>query len=77
MTKRRTAPEIIGFHFCSDMREISESRYQNYVNPAVYVVGDDYYAAPADNRPPRHNVGGPWELFAEHYSRLIFKAKAL
>ena len=52
MTKRRTAAEIIGFHFGWDIRDVSETRYQStrYTAPAVYVIGDDYYAAPADNR---------------------------
>lgn len=33
---RRTAPEIIGFHFGWDMRDVSETRYQptRYTNPA-------------------------------------------
>lgn len=74
--KRRTAPEIIGFHLGWDMREVSEGRYQRYANPAVYVVGDDYYAAPADNRPPRHEVGKPWQEIAEYYGRKIFRSEA-
>jgi hypothetical protein len=74
MTKRRTAPEIIGFHFGWDMREVSDARYHptRIASPAVYVIGDDYYAAPSDNRPPRHKVGKPWAEFAEHYGRKIF-----
>jgi hypothetical protein len=74
--KRRTAPEIIGMHFCSDMREISEGRYQRYADPAVYVVGADYYAAPSDNRAPRHDVGKPWVVIAEYYGRKVFRSEA-
>ena len=76
MSKRRTAPEIIAFHFGWDMREVSETRYHptRISNPAVYVIGDDYYAAPADNRAPKHQVGRPWEEFAEYYGRKIFRS---
>lgn len=72
-TKRRTAPEIIGFHFGSDMRDISESRYQptRYSSPAIYTIGNDYYAAPSDNRPPR-NMPGSWKEIAEYYGRKIY-----
>lgn len=74
MTKRRTAAEIIAFHFCSDIRDVQETRYQStrYVAPAVYVLSDDYYAAPADNRPPTYELGEPWEFVAEHYGRKIY-----
>ena len=74
MTTRRTAPEIIGFHFGWDMREVSETRYQStrFVSPAVYVIGDDYYCAPSDNKPPAYVVGKAWVGFAEHYGRKIF-----
>jgi hypothetical protein len=72
MTKRRTAPEIIGIHFGSDIRDITDGRYQRYVSPSVYVIGNDYYAAPSDNRPPRHKVGQPWQEIAEYYGRKIY-----
>jgi len=77
MTKRRTAAEIIGFHFGWDIRDVSETRYQStrYTAPAVYVIGDDYYAAPADNRPPKYELGQAWTLFAEHYGRKIYESK--
>jgi hypothetical protein len=74
MAKRRTASEIIAFHFGWDMREMSESRYQptRYASPAVYVVSDDYYAAPSDNRPPKYELGQPWREVAEYYGRKIY-----
>ena len=74
MTKRRTAAEIIGFHFCWDARDVSETRYQptRYATPAVYVIGDDYYAAPSNNSPPKYDLGKPWAEIAEHYGRKIF-----
>lgn len=79
MKERRTAPEIIGFHFGWDMRDVSETRYQptRYVNPAIYSMGDSYFAAPSNNATPKHIVGGPWECIAEYYGRKIFRSKAL
>lgn len=73
MIKRRTAAEIIGFHFSSDMREISESRYQptRFTNPAIYTFGENYYAAPSNNRPPA-NMKGAWTEVGEHYGRKVF-----
>jgi hypothetical protein len=76
-TKRRTAPEIIAIHFCSDIRDITEGRYQRYASPAVYVVGNDYYAAPANNATPRHDVGGPWQEIAQYYGRKVFRAESV
>lgn len=77
MKKRRTAAEIIGFHFGWDMRDVSDTRYQStrYVSPAVYVIGQDYYAAPSNNQPPKYEVGKPWVFVAEHYGRKIFCAE--
>lgn len=77
MTKRRTAAEIIGFHFGWDIREVSDTRYQStrYTSPAIYVISDDYYAAPSDNRTPKYVVGKPWVEIAEHYGRKIFRSE--
>lgn len=77
MTKRRTAAEIIGFHFGWDMRDVSDTRYQptRYASPAVYVIGDDYYAAPSNNAPPKYEVGQPWTVIAEYYGRKIYESK--
>lgn len=71
--KRRTAPEIIGFHFGWDMRDVSEGRYQptRYSNPAIYTFGTDYYAAPSNNLPPK-NMPGAWKEIGEHYGRKVF-----
>lgn len=73
MSKRRTAPEIIGFHFGCDMRDVSEGRYQptRYTNPGIYVLGSDYYAAPSNNQPPK-NMPGDWKEIGEHYGRKVF-----
>lgn len=74
MAQRKTAAEIIGFHFGWDIRDVSENRYQptRYSNPAIYLIGQDYYAAPSDNRTPRCEVGKPWVEVAEYYGRKVF-----
>lgn len=71
--KRRSAAEIIGFHLGWDMREVSECRYQptRFANPAIYSVGDRYFAAPSNNVMPKADVG-EWNYLAEHYGRKIF-----
>lgn len=73
MTTRRTAANIIGFHFGWDIRDVSETRYQpsRYSNPAIYVIGQDYVAAPANNLPPK-NMKGDWKEIGEHYGRKVF-----
>lgn len=74
---RYTAPYIIGFHFGSDMRDISEGRYQptRYTAPAVYVVGNDYYCVPSGSQ---HPPKGDWEWrpLAAYYGRTIYCATA-
>ena len=75
MTKRRTAAEIIAFHFFSDINDIRDARYQpsRFVNPAVYVVGDDYYCAPANGKlPSAINLGKAWREVDEYYGRKIY-----
>jgi len=74
MTNRRSAAEIIGFHFSADMRDISDTRYQptRLTNPAIYSMGDCYYAAPSNNIQPK-NMEGPWKVIGEHYERKVFR----
>lgn len=75
MTKRYTAAYIIAFHLGWDMREVSEARYQSTVfrSPALYVIGDDYYAAPANNQPPLYEAyEGRWEVVGEYYGRKVY-----
>lgn len=76
-TKRRTAAEIIAFHFSADVQDVRETRYQStrFSSPALYVLSDDYYAAPSDNRPPRYVVGEPWEKIAEYYGRAVYRSR--
>jgi hypothetical protein len=77
MTKRRTAPEIIGIHLGWDMAEVSDGRYQQtvYANPAIYVCGDDYWAAPSNNRAPKKPEGN-WREDGEHHGRKVFRLSA-
>lgn len=71
--KRRTAAEIIAFHFGADLAEMPDCRYQStrYTSPAIYTFGTHYYAAPSDNRVPR-NMPGDWQEIGEHYGRKVF-----
>lgn len=72
--KRRTAPEIIAFHFCSDIRDISDGRYQptRYTAPAIYTVGEDYYCCPSGSQ--KLPKGFAWEKLATYYGRDIYCA---
>ena len=74
---RKTAAEIIAFHFGNDIADVRDSRYQptRLTDPAVYVIGNDYFAAPSNNAPPRHDVGLPWEAIGEHYGRKVYRAR--
>lgn len=72
MTKRRTAPEIIGTHLCWDMHDVSEGRYQRYSNPAIYVCGADYYCSPtASQKPP---ADYQWDVVGEYFGRKVYIA---
>ena len=73
---RRTAANIIGFHFGWDIRDVSDCRYQptRYASPSIYTLGDSYYAAPSNNLPPK-NMKGDWKVVAEHYGRKVFELK--
>lgn len=72
--KRRTAPEIIGFHLGWDMRDVSEGRYQpsRYCNPAVYVASEDYFCAPTGKQ--KLPAGFAWERVGEYYGRRVFRS---
>lgn len=71
----KQAPDIIAIHFSSDVVDIREGRYQGYSNPAVYVVGSDYYCAPtAAQRAPRKDFE-PWVEVGEYYGRKVLRSK--
>jgi len=71
--KRRSAAEIIAFHFCSDIQDWRDSQYQpgRYSCP-VFTSGDYYYCAPT----PKQKLpkGWDWKPVAEHYGRKIYGA---
>jgi hypothetical protein len=72
--KRRTAAEIIAFHFSTDIRDVQEGRYQptRYSSPALYTIGDDYYCSPtAGQSPPK---GFKWKRIGRHYERDVYRA---
>ena len=75
-TIRRTAANIIAFHFGWDIRDVSDTRYQStrYSSPSIYTIGDSYYAAPSNNLPPKNMKGG-WVEIGEHYGRKVFELK--
>lgn len=73
-TKRRTAAEIIAFHFCIDIKDVQDCRYQatRYASPAVYTMGNHYYCSPkAGQKPPK---GWNWEKIGEHYGHDVMRA---
>lgn len=83
MTKRQkyTGAYIIAFHFCSDVRDVTENRYQptRYVSPAIYTLGDDYYCCPAAGKDPPRNRdftdAWEWEPIGEHYGRTVYRSR--
>lgn len=48
-----------------DVKEVSECRYQKYVNPAVYSIGERYFAASISK--PKHDVGTDWFLYDDQF----------
>ena len=73
--KKRTAPEVIGFHLGWDMRDVSDCRYQpsRYASPAIYTLGDDYWCCPSGTQKPSADFN--WTAEATHYGRTIYRAK--
>lgn len=71
---RRTAAEIIAFHFSSDIRDIQDARYQStrYAAPAVYSIGDHYYCSPKAGQKPPSDWSG-WERIGHHYGRDVMR----
>lgn len=60
-TPRRSAPEKIADLVGADISEVIDGRYQpgTIANPAVFVVGDDYFAACETE--PKHRLGLGWK----------------
>lgn len=74
MTVRRTAANIIAFHFGWDIKDMTEQRYQptRYSSPSIYSLDQSYFAAPSNNQPPK-NMKGNWKVIGEHYGRKVFE----
>jgi len=79
--KRRTAAEIIAFHFSCDIKDVSEGRYQStrFSDPAVYVMGEDYFCCPKAGQKPAVDKQFPdrwdWKEIGEWYGRKVYRAK--
>lgn len=52
------ANHIIAATFYTDAASISEYRYQRYVSPIVYALGEQYFAV--SKTKPKHDVAGEW-----------------
>lgn len=81
-TIRRTAAEIIAFHFSSDIAEVRDMIYQptRYRTCKVYVWGEDYYCCPTERqalpKDPDFDDTFKWEKVAEYYGRTVYCSKA-
>lgn len=64
MSKR--ADMVIGETIGWDYKEVQEYRYQRYANPAVYAIGERYFAVHSSK--PRHrDVGGEWREYEDQF----------
>lgn len=75
-TRKRSAPELIGFHLGSDMRDVSDGRYQStrYAAPGVYVVGGSYWCAPTSTQKLPEPDRWSWTEAGEYYGRKVYWA---
>jgi hypothetical protein len=74
--KKRSAAEIVAFHFGYDIAEMRDQRYQptRYSSPAIFTVGDDYYCAPTKGQ--KLPAGWNWKAKATYYGRDIYEASS-
>ncbi len=72
--RRVTAAYVIAFHFCNDIKDVQECRYQNY-EPAVYCLGDDYYCAPAPGKKLPDTKRFAWTKIGTQCGRDIYECK--
>lgn len=80
---RRSAPEILAFHFGMDIADMRDYRYQptRYSVPAIYTLdykhnGKEYsyLAAPSSGKMPKNYASLEWEQIGQEYGRPIFGA---
>ncbi len=65
--KRTSGASVIAATMSTDVRDVSDTRYQarDYRSPAVYAIGNRYFAAYATM--PRHAVGRNWERHPDQF----------
>ncbi len=61
----KRANTILAETFGWDASEVSDYRYQRYASPAVYAIGDKYFAV--SKVAPRHKVGGVWRKHTDQF----------
>lgn len=49
-----------------DYKDVQECRYQRYMNPAVYSIGDKYFAA-HKTKPKHSDIGGEWTEHTDQF----------
>ena len=62
----KRASEVIAETIGYDVKEMSEYRYQRYTRPAVYSIGDRYFAA-HPTKPKHNDVGGEWREHSDQF----------
>lgn len=77
--KRRSSAEVIAFYRGYDFAEMAECRYQptRWATPAIYTLGDDYYASPVardEGKLKRGYAGLVWQHVGDAYGRKIYCA---
>jgi hypothetical protein len=56
---KKRADQILAETLGWDWKEVQETRYQKYTRPAVYAIGDRYFAVHT-SKPQHSDVGGQW-----------------
>jgi len=57
---------ILASTFGWDIADIAECRYQRYVSPVVYSVGEQYFAV-SKTKPKHKDVGGEWRVYSDQF----------
>jgi len=60
------AKEILAATLGWDIGEVSECRYQRYAAPAVYSIGNQYFAV-NKTKPKHDDVGGEWQPHTDQF----------
>ncbi len=62
----KRADYIIADSLGWDIKEVQECRYQKYTNPAVYSIGE-YYFAVSKTQPKHKDVGENWVEYKDQF----------